>query len=73
MDFPVRKVWYDPETSLAMRVEEYDTYGLRYTVEITEIEYGKVTVAQLDKILDSYLKTHNPTDVSDSENPGWDW
>jgi hypothetical protein len=74
MDFIVRKAWYDPETNVTMRVEEYDSvYGLRYTAEISEIEYGKVTVAQLDKILDDYLKTRNPTDVSDDENPGWDW
>jgi hypothetical protein len=73
MDFTVHKVWYDPETSLTMRVEEYDAYGLSYLVEITEIEYGKVTVAQLDEILDNYLKTHKPTDVSDDENPGWNW
>jgi hypothetical protein len=73
MDFTQRKVWYDPETNLAMRLEAYDVYGLSYIVEITEIEYGKVTVGQLDKILDDYLKTHSPADVSDDENPGWDW
>ena len=73
-DHTVRKAWYDPETNVTMRVEEYDgVYGLRYTAEITEIEYGKVTVVQLDKILDDYLKTHSPTDVSNDENPGWNW
>jgi len=72
-DLTVRKAWYDPKTNVTMRVEEYDAYGLMYVVEITEIEYGKVTVGQLDKILENYLKSHTPKDVSQDESPGWDW
>ncbi|MDR1154437.1 MAG: hypothetical protein LBL04_06975 [Bacteroidales bacterium] len=73
-DATIRKAWYDPETNVTMRVEEYDrVYGLRYAAEITEIEYGKVTVIQIDKILENYLKSYTPKDISNDDDPGYSW
>jgi hypothetical protein len=73
------KVWYDPTTNVTMRYEEYDASSyylenhLDYWVQIDEIEYGKVKQADIDALLNDYLSTHNPTDISDHEEPGSGW
>jgi hypothetical protein len=75
-EFILHKGWYDPQTNVVMRYEEYTTTNenlLQYWFEINEIEYGKVTVSEMDAILNNYLKTNNPKDISTEEEPGTNW
>jgi hypothetical protein len=72
------KVWYDPDTHVGMRYEDYSTGNtskneLSYSFEITNIEYGNVTKAQVDALLNAWLATHNPKDISDEDEPGSGW
>jgi len=69
------RVWYDPETKVTMRVEGHiNSSGFPVKFEITEIEYGKVTVNQIDKILENYLLQYpNNQDISNKEDAGAEW
>jgi hypothetical protein len=70
----LHKVWYDPQTNIPMRYEEYDSDNdMTYWFEITAIEYGTVTKNHIDTILNEWLETHDPTDISNYEYPGTDW
>jgi hypothetical protein len=80
-EFILWYVWYDPETNVTMRYEEYRVPDpmlafdnmLTYWFQIDEIEYGTVTVSEMDAILDSYLATNSPIDISDDEEAGVNW
>jgi len=80
------KAWYDPQTWVTMRYEEYvDVYTidfngiphvgnrLTFWFEIESIEYGKVKQSDIDAILNEWLKTHTPKDISNDSEHGSDW
>jgi hypothetical protein len=70
----LHKVWYDAKTNVVMRYEEYnDDNELIYWFEINEIEYGKVKKEDLDAILNEWLKTNNPKDISGEDRAGEYW
>jgi hypothetical protein len=73
----MHKVWYDPATNITMRYEEYHTgvydNHLDYWFQINEIEFGKVKPSDIDALLNDYLSTHSPTDISDDDEPGSGW
>jgi hypothetical protein len=75
-------VWFDPETDIVMRFENWDyrnpeynvwTGYIKYWFEINGIEFDKVKKEDIDTILNNYLSTHTPTDVSDDEARGSGW
>jgi hypothetical protein len=76
-------VWFDPETDIIMRFEVWDAEvnmehiaqatDIKYRFEINEIEFNKVQKADIDAILNNYLSTHTPKDVSGDEEPGAGW
>ena len=67
------RVWYDPETKVTMKAEGKIS-NIVYKFEITEIDYGKVTIGQIDKKLEDYLLQYpNNTDISNQQDAGAGW
>ena len=73
-------VYYDPATDLTMSYEEDFDKAVGMGGEhhnkkfvVTEIEYGKTKKADVDAVLNEYLSTHNPTNVSSNDNVGESW
>jgi hypothetical protein len=71
-------VYYDPATDLTMYYEEDFDKAINLggehhnkKFEVTEIEYGKTVKANIDAVLNEYLRTNNPKDVSDTGAAGW--
>jgi hypothetical protein len=85
-DYIAYRMLHDPTHDVTMSYKSYEYYARwgaagviergtydDYWFEITEIEYGKVKQSDIDAILNEWLKTHTPTDISDDDEHGANW
>jgi hypothetical protein len=85
-DYIAYRILHDSKHDVTMSYKSYKYYARwgapgviergtydDYWFEITEIEYGKVKQSDIDAILNDWLKTHTPKDISDDSEPGADW